>query len=253
VLITDHAELLDRWPEAVMVFPSPQSGARVVLAHWAVEQAHPLGEYLQPLAAVPSVLEPLATAVPSSELVLWAVAGGEKVPLVQTGNDEGRRVVHIALDPTRRPTPHALVLVFLNSLRWLGGSRGLLTTGETISVGPFAPGLVRIQRPNGQMEFRSHGGGFFSEDATDHAGRYQFQQHRVTIQRLVNFLNPVESDTFQRVSTWAPETESPPPPPLTRTFPHSIVSWLIWLVLILLVTEWVMYSRKGRKAGSRAP
>jgi len=248
ILITDQAALAQSWSSSVIAFAPPQPSARLLLAHWLASPAHPIGDYLEPLVAVPAALAPIPSAVPGSEVALWAVVQGQKVPLVSAAAHGGRRAVTIALDPVQTPNASPVILAFLNSLRWLTASRGLITTGESLTVGPFEPGEVRVERPRGGGELVAHSGGLVRYDATDQAGRYRFSQGRLHVERAVNFLDPVESDTLHRASTWGTDAARPAPASEPGRSPHSLVRWLLGLLVILLLLEWLVYSRKGRQA-----
>ena len=239
---------VEPWPSSVIAFAPPQPAARLLLTHWLANPAHPIGDYLEPLLAVPAALAPVPSAVPGSEVALWAIVQGQKVPLVSAAAHGGRRAVTIALDPVQTPNASPVILAFLNSLRWLTASRGLITTGESLTVGPFAPGHVRVERPRGGDDLVAPSGGLVRYDATDQAGRYRFSQGRLHVERAVNFLDPVESDTLHRVSTWGTDAARPAPAHEPGRSPHSLVHWLLGLLVIVLFLEWVMYSRKGRQA-----
>ena len=258
ILITDQPELVARWARPAIVFPQDNKEQRLVLTHWLVDSTHPIGRYLEPLDTVAATPGFLAEPRPVGEPILWGVVEGRKVPLIFVTSRNGRRQVNVLLDPTATPTSVPVVLVFLNSLRWLTGSLGLITTGEPVMVGSLAPGPVQVQRPNGAVELRTHDGGLFRYDSTDRVGRYRFVQDRTTVERVVNFLDPVESNTVKRVSTWesfqasaAPSLVHPAlgePKGGVNTLPrHSLVSWLLGLVFVLLLLEWILYSRKGHQ------
>jgi len=213
---------------------------------WFVELTHPISEYLQSLTTVATAVEPSASEDVVGHPVLWGVVGHRKIPLVSVEERGGHRVVRLFLDPTKTPTSTPLILVFFNSLRWLTSAEVSVTTGEPLSVGPLAQGMVRVERPDGSMEERAHQGGLLSYHTTDQAGRYRFIQHRTALDRAVNFLDPLESNTMRRVSTWDAPADSEAVSDgqaITRT---SLVPWLLMAVVLLLVAEWWLYIFRGR-------
>ncbi|MBI3323653.1 MAG: hypothetical protein HYZ92_00040, partial [Candidatus Omnitrophica bacterium] len=157
----------------------------------------------------------------------------------------GRRTVHILMEPAMLSSTPS-ILVFLNSLRWLTGSLSWLPTGEPITGGPFEPGVVQIRRPNGVVELQSHGGGMMRYDATDQAGRYTLTQGHTTVERMVNFLDPLESNTMTHVSTWQPPEESSASPVAKERPDRSLADWLLRLLVVVLLLEWWLYGRKSQ-------
>ncbi len=255
LLITDHAELIAQWPSPSILLtrrPAPAVGAgpstspQVLLTHWLIETTHPLTSYLEPLGSVvaSATLQPFTEG--GGEPVLWGVREGHKVPLVLASGPPGPRRVTLLLDPTATPNSVPITLIFLNSLRWLSASRGFTVTGEPLSVGSLEPGVVRIQRPDGRVELRDHSGGVFRYDAVDRAGRYRFERQRLVVEEVANFVNPVESNTMKRVSTWSTESESGRSLQTPTRVQYPFVHWLIRLIFIILLVEWWLYSRKHR-------
>ena len=245
LLITDQGELAATWPSAAILFGRQTEAKRLMLTQWLVDATHPIGEYLEPLETVAATVVTPTTQGLWGDPIIWGVAEGRKIPLVRAASAQGRRMVSILLDPTASPSSVPTLLVFLNSLRWLTGSLGLATTGEPLVVGPFEPGVVRIQPPHGMVEFRTHEGGWLRDDSTDRAGLYRFIQGGTTVERVVNFLDPIESNTMKRVSTWGtaslPSASSPGSEPQRQ----SLVNWLLGLLLVVFLLEWLLYSRKG--------
>lgn len=256
ILITDHAPLAQRWPRPSIVIAGPSANAsRLTLTHWLIDTAHPVTSYLEPLESVVTALAPspqslvggLVDQGVSGEPVLWAVSEHRKIPLVLASELKGQRRVTFLLDPTATPSSVPLTLVFLNSLRWLAGSRGFGVTGEPLALEYLEPGRVRIERPDGAVEWRNHPGGVFRYEATDRAGRYRVEGQTRSIQHTVNFVNPVESNTMARASTWVTDPSSEPPTSAETSDRYPVVHWLLPLILLILVVEWWMYSRKGRR------
>jgi len=263
LLMTDREHDASAWPSASIVFAPRPPTPRVIAMYWAVDTTHPIGMYLDPLSKVAtplsasSLAELTADAPPSQtgigEPVIWGIAAGRKVPLVSLASRGERRTVRIWFDPTRTPNAVPMVLVFFNSVRWVLGAQGFAVTGEPLTVGPFAPGLVRIETPHGAT-WRSHDGGLLRYEATSEAGRYRFLQGTTTIERMVNFLDPVESNTMQRVSTWEADAIKPAAgsPTSSATMgsraptSQSVVGNLLWLAFVLCLVEWVGYVVRKR-------
>src|SRR3989338_5594003 len=216
----------------------------VRLAHWMVEQSHPIASYLSPLEAVAASWSSSAGAV-SGEPVVWGLAGGVRQPLVVAGEEDGRKTVTFVIDPVRSPPSTPLVIAFFNSLQWLASQSDVSRTGDPLIIPSLDLGPVTVRRPDGRTERLLHPGGPFRYDATTVAGRYEVRSKGAAVARAVNFLDPVESNLFTRASTWraVPASASARKTPLT-TVPLS--RRLIWVILTLLLVEWFLSGVRER-------
>src|SRR3989338_1250908 len=222
----------------------PGSQGPVRLAHWMVEQSHPIASYLSPLEAVAASWSPAAGAV-LGEPVVWGLAGGVRQPLVIAGEEDGRKTVTFVIDPVRSPPSTPLVIAFFNSLQWLASQSDVSRTGDPLIIPSLAAGPVSVRRPDGRTEHFLHAGGSFRYDATTVAGRYEVRGTGTAVARAVNFLDPVESNLFTRASTWrsAPTSASAGKAPLA-TVPLS--RRLIWVILVVLLVEWFFSGARKR-------
>lgn len=241
VLVTDDEARAASWPSAVVLFARQPAGQPPVVAQSLTGAAHPISEYVQPLEAIPGVVLSGTTNGAWGDPVLWGIAAGRRLPLIRAASSGGRRAVSLMTDPVASGSSVASVVVFFNSLRWLSGTFGSSLAGEPLVVGPFAAGTVVIQPPRGSAERRAHAGGWLTYDATDQAGRYRFSQGRLVIERAVNALDPLESNTRSRVSTWT--ADSPGSPPSSPLVPprRSLTAWLLMALAVVLFAEWVLY------------
>ena len=160
---------------------------------------------------------------------------------------EGRRLVHIFVDPVATPSSPPLVVTTLNSLGWLAGSRGASMTGESLNAGPFRDGPVRVQRPDGRAESIDARDGQLRYDETDRAGLYRITQGSREVDEAVNFIDPIESDTMRHPSSWNDDREqlsARPAVPARRV----VSTRVLWAVLAFLLIEWWLYSRRSSTA-----
>ena len=249
LILTDRADALRASDAAGLVF-DPPTAPRSVLSHWLVASDHPVGAYLDPVAAV-SV--PLNMADPGSVAgvpVVSAVIDGRKLPVVIAEERQGRRLVWMRFDPSTGPVALPVLVAFFNSLRWLMGGTDMLTPGEPLIVGGFDPGAVTVHRPDGTAETLEAPAGAVRDEAALFSGRYRFTQGPREAVRLVNFLDPLESDLEERASTWRPLADRQPSI-AARPAPHPLSNLLILLMAILLLAEWWRYSAKNSKLEAR--
>ena len=147
VMITDHLQDLGSAVASAMVFLPPDD-PRPMPSHWVVSAAHPIGAYLAPIEVVNVPLNLSADAT-SGVPVVSGLVNGRKVPLVVAEEREGRRIVWMRFDPSGHDAATPVVLAFFNSLRWLMGASSSRATGDPMMLTGFAPGAVRVQRPDG--------------------------------------------------------------------------------------------------------
>jgi hypothetical protein len=138
-----------------------------------------------------------------------------------------------------------LLVLFFNSLRWLMGQADLVRTGEPLLVPALEAGPVAVQRPDGTIERVAHAGGTFRYEETTAAGTYRLTGGGQVAQRAVNFLDPVESNLLERVSTWPSTPQGASAARDAARTEHPLAKILALLVLMILVGEWWLYSRKA--------
>ena len=218
---------------------------RVVLVHWLPEASHPIGRYLEPLERAATAVTDDAVNGQWGDPVLWGVVHGERLPLVtvRESGAQARRSVHIFVDPVATPSSAPLLVTVLNRLSWLAGSRDALIPGEPLTAGSFSDGPVRVQRPDGRSDVIEARNGQLRYDETDRAGLYHLTQGGRASDEAVNFIDPIESDTMHRASTWTDEREqlsAQPAVPARR----ALAARLLWVVLALWLAEWFLYLRR---------
>ena len=251
LVITDKEQDVLPAATAVMLF-LPPSSPRPLLSQWTVSADHPIGSYLAPVDVVAASLN-LWPGAGSGLPVVSAVVDGQKVPVVMADERDERRIVTMYLDPAGSDGSTPILLAFFNSLRWLMGERASVTTGDPLTLNAFRPGAVRVDRPDGSTETADSDGGVFHYNATTLAGRYRFTQGSAEVNIAVNFLDPLESNTLNRVSTWRPLSTSPAGRGQSLRAPYPIANLLIAIILLLLLTEWWMYAANTRPTQGQFP
>ena len=246
LLVTDDAASVSpSGPAALMLFhrPVPSSAAVPTVSHWLVSSDHPVGAYLPPLDVVAAQLDRSAVLTGSGVVVISALIQGRKLPVLVAEERDGRRVVQAFFDPVGSQTSTPVTLAFFNSLRWLMGSTGPSTVGEPLVSRAFAAGPVRVRRPDGQVDTVEATHGWLRYDGTLLAGRYALSQGAIALTVGVSFINPLESNLLDRVSTWQPVRESMPAAAATRAA-QPLATSLLWVLILVLFVEWRLYSAK---------
>ncbi|OGX40177.1 MAG: hypothetical protein A3C53_07530 [Omnitrophica WOR_2 bacterium RIFCSPHIGHO2_02_FULL_68_15] len=243
LVITDRADQVTPADAAALVF-FPPADRLPVMSHWVVSPDHPVGAYLPSVVAVSATLN-LAEVEPGTGVpVVWALVAGREFPVILANEREGRRMVDIRLDPSGSMSSTPLLLAFFNSLRWLMGYRDAQTPGEPLTASGFAPGPVRVHRPDGSTDTVESSGGTVRYEETTLSGRYRFVQGSREQSAAVNFFDPLESNLSERISTWRPLPDAVPMDHPPRPAAHPLASSLTILLLVLLLLEWWWYSTK---------
>lgn len=245
VVVTDREVAADTAVAGLLRFVRADASSPVTLAHWMVAEDHPIGAFLSAVEPVAAASTAAAAPFSSGEPVVWGLAQGQRVVLVSAGVVDGRKTVSIMLDPAASPASTPLLVVFLNSLRWLTASADVVQTGDPITLSFLAPGAVTVRRPDGAVEHLMHEGGAFRYDATTRAGAYRLRFGGEEITRAANFLDPIESNLMERASTWQPlPQQAAAGAPAKVRIPLTLP--LLLLVLALLAAEWWLYRAKRR-------
>ncbi len=241
VLVTDRED--DRATAAATLTFAVPSKPVPVRSQWVAATDHPLGAYLEPLQVVSASLQ-LSGEAASGAPVVWAIVNGSRWPVVTVQDAGGRRRVVIRLDPAFSDEATPVMLVFFNSLRWLARASGTLTTGSPVPLASFAPGAIAVRRPDGAADRVEVQAGDSAYERTTLAGPYRFEQGQRRETAWVNFFDPLESDLTHRASTWQPQPTAVSTTAPARA-PHPLARTLLWLILLLVLAEWWLYTKKG--------
>lgn len=255
LLITDLEGDLPAAAVAVLFVRAPTS-PEPTMGSWVVSSAHPIGSYLAPVEVVAVRLDGSGSFGISGVPVVSGLIKGRKVPLVVADELEGRRVVWMLFAPAGGQASPPVVMTFFNSLRWLMGEGGTTTVGEPLVLGGLSPGTVRVHRPDGSIDDVQMSGGLLRYEATTVAGTYRVRQGSVEVTAHVNAFNPLESNLLDPPSTWTgvqrsdtPGSRAMPDQSTRPTYP--LAPLLLVILLLLVLTEWRVYSAKGTSTVDR--
>jgi hypothetical protein len=243
LVITDQEATVEASATSAMVFLPPAS-PKPMLTHWVMSARHPIGSYLAPVEVVPAALNLSAGPSLPGLPVIFGLSGGRKIPVVVADEREGRRLVFLLFDPSGRSDSTPILLAFFNSLRWLMGDLDRWVTGDPLTLGPVAPGPLTVHRPDGSTDTLTASGRSVHYEASTLAGLYRVVQGSTELQVAANFLDPMESNLRDRISTWRAEPVSGGSSASSRRSPLALSNWLLIVVVILLVIEWYLYTAK---------
>ncbi len=252
LLVTDQPLQLTPAVAGAMVFLPPPS-PEPVLGYWMASTDHPISAYLSPIDAVTASLNLVGAQAVSGTPVISALVRGRNVPVVLTEERESRRVVSMLFDPVGHEESTPILIAFFNSLRWLMGEADMTTTGETLTVPGFAAGTVTVRRPDGATETVETEGGLLHYEATTRAGVYRLTQGSRERALVVNFFDPLESNTLEHASTWH---GAPARGVVTHALPRAVLpltNTLLLLLLLLLLAEWWRYSVQAQSSTTALP
>ena len=121
-----------RVPSASSTMMFLTSSAQPMLSRWMVSPDHPVGSYLDPLMVVAAPLTRALEAAPAGTPVIAALLNGLNSPVALVEERDAHRSVSLLFSPVggERSTP--LLLVFLNSLRWLMGRSEAVAVGDPL-------------------------------------------------------------------------------------------------------------------------
>ncbi len=181
------------------------------------------------------------------------VAHAGSVPLVLSGQMDGRRAVVLTFDPSRSNLDRmvAFPLLLANAVAWAtGGSEvASLRPGDSlVLVPPEKTSRVEVQRPDGTVGEAEVKNGVAVWRDTERVGRYIARafvdgESQVLRTFVVSVRDEVESDIapadhpeLEIDGYSAPPSEGPP---------MEVWPWIAGLVISLLGTEWWYFSRHG--------
>ncbi len=204
------------------------------------DRSHPVNAYLSY-----ADLHIESISVRTTEPWLRPIAASGNDALLSAGEDAGRRVVMIAIDPTKSDLPLKVEFPILiaNAISWLAGREHsaddrAIRAGQSVTLLASAPAVITT--PDGDTrEAPSRDGATVFAD-TLRAGLYQVKDSPAF---AVSLLAESESDTAPRdaIRTRAGEVSG-----VAETF-HSereVWRWVALLALAVLAFEWWVYHRR---------
>jgi hypothetical protein len=196
-------------------------------------------------------------ALPSwAQVLISSRTRGGEVPLALTGEKDGHRVVCLAFDLGKGNLTNSdnltLLLLFLNTLRWLlphdPSVPLLVPSGETFFLpSGVTPDSLHLTTPHGQEMAVDT-----SSVEIDQTGEYRLvgSHYRTTL--YANLFDENESDIGRREEdgeVLQVTTEVRPPQELSRTFPQEFGRSLYSGAALLLFLEWLYALWRYRRTG----
>jgi VWA domain-containing protein/aerotolerance regulator-like protein len=248
---------------SLYVFPPPDNPLFPVIAEAADlsildwRQEHDLLRNLRYVEALPLKKARVLALPPWAQVLISSRTKMSEVPLALTGEKDGHRVVCLAFDLNKGNLTNSdnltLLLLFLNTLRWLlppdPVTPQLVSTGEAFFLPPGAtPDSLRLLPPQGEERVVET-----DTVEVDHVGEYRLAGSRYRAILYANLFDEMESDIARReedTPVAKPASESPAAPrEVARTVPHEFGRSLYYGAALLLILEWLYamwrYSRTG--------
>jgi hypothetical protein len=237
---------------SLYVFPPPDNPLFPVIAEAADlnildwREGHEILHNLQYVEALP-LKKARVLALPSwAQVLISSRTRGGEVPLALTGEKDGHRVVCLAFDLGKGNLTNSdnltLLLLFLNTLRWLlphdPTAPLLVSTGETFFLPPgVTPDSLRLTTPRGQENVVDIG-----SVEIEQVGEYRLAGSRYRATLYANLFDESESDIGRRedeASSPIPVKEARPPQELSHTVPVEFGRLLYYGAALLLLVEWL--------------
>ncbi|MEW6212369.1 MAG: BatA and WFA domain-containing protein [Acidobacteriota bacterium] len=204
------------------------------------DRSHPVNAYL---SYGDLHIESISVRTLAPWLKPVASAGGDA--LISAGEDAGRRVVMIAIDPAKSDLPLKVEFPILiaNAINWLAGREHseddrAIRAGQTVTLRAIAPVVITTPDGDEREATSSEGETVFAD--TLRVGLYKVKDSQPF---AVSLLSESESDTAPRdsIHTRAGEVSGE-----AETF-HSereVWRWVAMFAIALLAFEWWVYHRR---------
>jgi hypothetical protein len=226
------------------LFPVVAEAADLNILDW--REGHEILHNLHYVEALP-FKKARILALPSwAQVLISSRTHGGEVPLALTGEKDGHRVVCLAFDLGKGNLTNSdnltLLLLFLNTLRWLlppdPSAPLLVPAGETFFLPPgVAPDSLQLTEPRGQESAVDTGA-----VEIEQVGEYRLvgSHYRATL--YANLFDEDESDIGRREeesTTPVAATETHLPQELSHTVPAEFGRSLYYGAALLLFLEWL--------------
>ncbi len=235
------------------LFPVVAEAADLNILDW--REGHEILQNLQYVEALP-LKRARVLALPSwAQVLISSRTRSGEVPLALTGEKDGHRVVCLAFDLGKGNLTNSdnltLLLLFLNTLRWLLPhdllAPLLVSSGETFFLpSGAAPDSLRLTTPDGLEKTVDT-----SSVEIDRVGEYRLAGSRYTATLYANLFDEAESDIGRREE----DATSPvliggvrPPQELTHTIPEEFGRSLYYGAALILLLEWLYALWRYRRA-----
>jgi hypothetical protein len=227
------------------LFPVVAEAADLSILDW--RQEHDLLRNLRYVEALPLKKARVLALPPWAQVLISSRTKTSEVPLALTGEKDGHRVVCLAFDLNKGNLTNSdnltLLLLFLNTLRWLlppdPEIPQLVSTGEAFFLPPgTAPDSLRLLPPRGEEQVLET-----DTVEVDQIGEYRLGGSRYHAILYANLFDEAESDIARREegATKEQPTIEPPAAPqeLTRSVPHEFGRSLYYGAAVILILEWL--------------
>ncbi len=234
------------------LFPVVTEAAGLSILDW--RRGHEILQNLRYVEALP-LKKARVLALPSwAQVLISSRTQAGEVPLALTGEKDGHRVVCLAFDLGKGNLTNSdnltLLLLFLNTLRWLlppdPEAPLVIAAGETFFLpAEAANDSPRFSPPSGEAMPVESGA-----VEVEQVGEYHIAGSRYHATLYANLFDDDESDIGRRdedVAIPPPLVETRPPQELVQTVPEEFGRWLYFGAAALLLLEWLYALRRYRR------
>lgn len=231
-------------PPGNPLFPVVAEAADLSILDW--REGHEILRNLRYVEALPFKTARVLALPSWAQVLISSRTHGSEVPLALTGEKDGHRVACLAFDLDKGNLTNSdnmtLLLLFLNTLRWLlphdPSVPRLVAAGETFFVPPAeAPDSLFLTSPRGEKGLVDTG-----LIEIDQVGEYRLTGDQYRAVLYANLFDEAESDIGRQeseevaspVATWAVQA----PRELTYTVPVEFGRFLYYGAALLLLLEW---------------
>jgi hypothetical protein len=237
------------------LFPVVAEAADLNILDW--RERHEILHNLNYVEAIP-LKKARVLALPSwAQVLISSRTRQGEVPLALTGEKDGHRVVCLAFDLVKGNLTNSdnltLLLLFLNTLRWLlppdPTTPQVVPAGETFFLPDgVTPDSLRVTTPQGQTSTIDIG-----STEINQVGEYTLTGSRYNAVLYANLFDEAESDIGRHEdepSKAVPVSEPLPPQELSHTVPQEFGRLLYYGAAALLLLEWLYAFWRYRRAGA---
>ena len=239
-----------------LLFSNMKSMRNVKIVDW--DNTHPTMEHLVNLDEI-DINEVLGMGLPDwATSIMKITDGNSDFPIAYAGTYKGKRIIALGFDlgdfDFSKSNSLKVLIMALNFIQWLNpyeveGQNKILTAGQYVPNYEIMED-VEIVNPKGETlkyKFEEDTGEQFAFDKIDYTGEYVISGADIKGKFVANFFDAKESKIKPEVSGDREyKFESKRAVTLIEDIKNEFGKYLLFLVLFLLIVEWMLFYKKLR-------